>query len=106
MVTFYEHKPRLSEVEKRVYKRLTHQDQATQTDREKETIPKLDRNRIPIIRLPTPLAMESVEKFLANNHWRLVDLFRLLDRDKSWKIVKEDFTRLVDKVKITFILKN
>ena len=53
-----------------------------------------------MIRLPPPLAMERVEEFLAKNHWRLVDLFRTLDKDKSWKVVKEDFMRLIEKVKI------
>jgi hypothetical protein len=49
--------------------------------------------------------MEHVEKFLAKNHWRLVDLFRTLDKDKSWAVVKEDFMRLIKKVKKINLLK-
>ena len=56
------------------------------------------RNRIPVIRLPPPLAMERVEEFLAENHWRLLDLFRTLDQKKSWGLVKEDFMRMIEKV--------
>jgi hypothetical protein len=81
---------------------MTRQDQSVQTDKEPEIIPRLDknRNRIPKIRLPQPLAMQRVEEFLANNHWRLVDLFRALDRNKSWNVVKGDFMRLIEQVNI------
>jgi hypothetical protein len=104
LIDFYDHKPKLNEFEKRVYKRMTRQDRSVQTDKEPEKVPKTkkNRNRIPIIRLPPPLAMERVEEFLAENHWRLMDLFRALDRNKSWNVVKEDFMRLVEQVKIYF----
>ncbi|CAF0950238.1 unnamed protein product [Rotaria sp. Silwood1] len=99
IIHFYEHKPNLTEFEKRVYKRLTRQDRSVQTDQEpeKNLNTKQNRNRVPVIRLPTPLAMERVENFLIDNHWRLVDLFRTLDRDKSWTVVKEDFMHLAEK---------
>ncbi|CAF1000936.1 unnamed protein product [Rotaria sordida] len=99
IIYFYEHKPNLTEFEKRIFKRLTRQDRSTQTDIEPEKIFNLkqNRNRIPTIRLPTPLAMERVENFLINNHWRLVDFFRTLDRNKSWTLVKQDFMRLAEK---------
>ncbi len=102
IIDFYDHKPELTEFEKRVYKRMTRQDQSVQTDKEPEIIQKLDKNRyrLPKIRLPAPLAMERVEEFLANNHWRLLDLFRTLDRNKSWNVVKGDFMRLIEQVKI------
>jgi hypothetical protein len=102
LIDFYDHKPKLNEVEKRVYKRLTRMDRAVQTDKEPETVARWDKNRdrVPIIRLPPPLAMERVEEFLTENHWRLLDLFRTLDQNKSWRVVKEDFMRLAEKVKI------
>ena len=86
---------------------MTRKDQSSQTDKEPETIPKWDINRdkIPIIRLPPPLAMERVEEFLTENRLRLLDLFRRLDRNKSWRVVKEDFMRLAEEVKI-FLHKN
>ena len=99
MIDFYDHKPKLNELEKRIYKRMTRRDRSIQTDPEPETIsPSKLRTRIPAIRLPPPLAMERVEEFLTENHWRLLDLFRTLDQTKSWKVVKEDFMRLVEKV--------
>jgi ribosomal protein S10 len=106
LVDFYDHKPKLNEFEKRVYKRLTRKDQSIQTDKEPETVTRWDKNRkIPIIRLPPPLAMERVEEFLTENHLRLLDLYRRLDRNKSWGVVKEDFMRLAEEVKIFFYMK-
>jgi hypothetical protein len=49
--------------------------------------------------------MERVEEFLAENHWRLLDLFRQLDKNKSCRPVKEDFMRLAEKVNF-FISRN
>lgn len=100
VIDFYDHKPKLNELEKRIYKRLTRQDRAMQTDEiiEPPSRTRKQYQRIPVIRLPPPLAMERVEEFLAENHWRLVDLFRRLDKNKSWNLVKEDFMRLVEKV--------
>ena len=108
IIDFYDHKPELAEFEKRIYKRITRQDRSVQTDAEPEKIPKINRNRnrLPAIRLPLPLAMERVEQFLVDNHWRLVDLFRTLDRNKSWNVVKQDFMRLVEQVNIHKILTN
>ena len=37
--------------------------------------------------------MEKIEQFLEDNKWRLVDLFKGLDKDKDWKIYKSDFLR-------------
>lgn len=100
IVYFYEHKPYLTEFEKRIYKRLTRKDQCSQTDTDlqSETPSNQRRTRIPVIRLPTPLAMQKVEEFLYNNHWRLLDLFRALDQEKNWALVKEDFMRLAKQV--------
>lgn len=79
---------------------MSRRDRSVQTDEEPEKIlrKKANRNRVPVIRLPPPLAMERVEEFLAENHWRLLDLFRTLDQNKSWGLVKEDFMRMIEKV--------
>jgi len=81
---------------------MLRQDRAVQTDDEPEGISKLNKNRkhLTTIRLSPPIAMERIEEFLANNQWRLLDLFRTLDLKKSWNLVKEDFMRLVAKVTI------
>ena len=86
---------------------MSRRDRSVQTDQEPERVLKKNgsRNRIPVIRLPPPLAMERVEEFLAENHWRLLDLFRTLDRSKSWGLVKEDFMRMIEKVNTNLVLR-
>ena len=58
---------------------------------------------IPRIRLPVPSAMNKVEEFLATNHWRLIDLFKSMDKEKSWRIAKEDFMRFIKKVQLKML---
>ena len=99
LVDFYAHKPHLTELEQRVYKRLTRVNQAVQTDDDQSNVAKTKKARRPTATSrPLPQAMEHVEKFLADSHWRLVDLFRTLDRNKSWNVVKDDFMRVIERV--------
>ena len=103
LVYFYEHKPQLTDFEKQMYKRMIRRDRSMQTDEEPES--KKSRKgplAIPKIRLPPPLAMERVEEFLSNNRWRLIDLFRTVDLDKSWGVAKDDFMRFIKKVRFDF----
>jgi hypothetical protein len=88
-------------LEQRIYKRIARQDRYVQTDDEhdKPLSTRKSRGYVPKIRLPPPIAMEYVEEFLANNHWRLIDLFRTLDRDKSWNVVKNDLMRFIRQVR-------
>jgi hypothetical protein len=37
--------------------------------------------------------MEKIEDFLEENKWRLIDLFKDLDKDKDWLILKSDLSR-------------
>ena len=47
----------------------------------------------PRIKYPLPSALEKIEEFLQENRWRLVDLFASLDKNKDWRVRKEDFVR-------------
>jgi Ca2+-binding EF-hand superfamily protein len=40
-----------------------------------------------------PSAMLNIDKFLDENKMRLVDLFKTIDKDKDWFVIKEDFIR-------------
>ena len=51
----------------------------------------------PRINYPTPIAMEKIEKFLDDNKWRLVDLFKELDKNKDWKVFRKDFAHACKK---------
>ena len=59
----------------------------------KEKSSKASINRRPKIIYPNPIAMQQIEKFLDENRWRLIDLFRELDKDKDWHVFKDDFIR-------------
>ena len=37
--------------------------------------------------------MEKIDLFLEENKWRLIDLFKELDKNKDWKVLKSDFVR-------------
>lgn len=37
--------------------------------------------------------MEKIEKFLNENRWRLVDLFKDLDKNKDWRVKRDDLIR-------------
>ena len=92
---YLKRKKNLTEVEQRVLKKITFIDKEIQTDPEKENH-KTGRSKsslTPRINYPTPLAMEQIELFLAENKWRLVDLFKDLDKNKDWIVYKKDFIR-------------
>lgn len=46
------------------------------------------------------MAMKNIEDFLETNKWRLVDLFKDLDKNKDWSINKDDFLRGCKKGKL------
>ena len=41
--------------------------------------------------------METIEIFLEKNKWRLIDLFKDLDKKKEWVIIKSDLMREYEK---------
>lgn len=55
---------------------------------------------IPNVSVPTPLALKILEQHLREKKIRLIDLFTLVDRDKNWKISREEFVKVCDQQKI------
>ncbi|KAK6994745.1 EF-hand calcium-binding domain-containing protein 12 [Biomphalaria glabrata] len=55
---------------------------------------------IPIVAVPPPEGLQILDKFLSLNRLRLMDLFLLADKDKSWSISREKFISLVSKAEI------
>lgn len=39
------------------------------------------------------MAMEKIEQAIEEKKWRLLDLFKDLDKNKDWKLHREDFLR-------------
>jgi len=58
-----------------------------------EKLGKKSKTPPPKIEYPTPGAMEQIEKFLNDNRWRLVDLFKDLDKNKDWRVKRDDLAR-------------
>lgn len=44
--------------------------------------------------------MKNIENFLEANRWRLIDLFKDLDKNKDWSINRNDFLRECKKGKL------
>lgn len=44
--------------------------------------------------------MKKIEDFLEANRWRLIDLFKDLDKNKDWSINRNDFLRECKKGKL------
>ncbi|CAF0895723.1 unnamed protein product [Brachionus calyciflorus] len=86
-------KKNLTEVERRVLNKMIQVDKEIQTDPIKEKTSRGKKSPKPVIIHPTPLAMKNIEEFLAVNKWRLIDLFKDLDKNKEWHVKKEDFIR-------------
>jgi len=91
---YLKRKKDLTELEKRVLKKMTHVDVEMQTDEIYEKrIRGMKSAERPKIVLPIPMAMEKIEQAIEEKKWRLLDLFKDLDKNKDWKVNREDFIR-------------
>ena len=46
------------------------------------------------------MAIQIIEKFLHENKLRLIDLFRSVDKDKDWKVSRDEFRTAILKVSL------
>ena len=53
----------------------------------------------PIVKRPSPLAIQIIEKFLHEKKIRLLDLFASVDKDKDWKLTRDEFRLALQKVR-------
>ena len=53
--------------------------------------------------LPSPEAIKIIDSFLKKKKMRLLDLFRLADKDRSGSVTKEEFKGAVKKVSKCFL---
>ena len=58
----------------------------------------IDSSKLPNINVPTPLAIKILEQYLRQNKLRLIDLFTSVDKNKDWKISRDEFFKVCDKV--------
>lgn len=53
---------------------------------------------LPKIRRPSPIALRRLDRFLQANKLRLVDIFTLIDKDKTWTVNQDQFKAAVNEV--------
>ncbi|KAK3609529.1 hypothetical protein CHS0354_007330 [Potamilus streckersoni] len=75
-------------------------EKSSSSDHAETTSVSTTSSKFPDIRLPTPLGVRTLEKHLKMKKKRLVDLFTEVDKDKKWKISKEDFQAIMRKENI------
>lgn len=53
---------------------------------------------VPTMTVPPPDGLQILDKFLSLNRMRLLDLFRISDKDKSWSLSRTEFLNAVSQV--------
>jgi hypothetical protein len=91
-LAYLERKKSLTEIEKKILRQMKYVDKEMQTDpirtNKNISINGKHKSITPKIKYPTPSALTKIEQFLDQNKWRLIDLFKDLDKNKDWKIYK------------------
>lgn len=54
----------------------------------------------PMVNRPSPLAIGIIEHFLHEKKMRLLDLFASVDKDKNWRLTRDEFRLALQKVSI------
>jgi Ca2+-binding EF-hand superfamily protein len=53
---------------------------------------------VPSVKIPSPLGVRMLEQHLRKNQIRLIDLFVMVDRDKNWRLSREEFRKAIQEV--------
>lgn len=94
-------KPDKSPLEQRILRRLMEEKYppvAPQTLSPEPTpplLPPVNSRPLPLIKCPSPEAVQIIERFLYERRLRLVDLFQDLDKDKNWKLSANEFRHAI-----------
>ncbi|KAK6176363.1 hypothetical protein SNE40_014663 [Patella caerulea] len=85
-----------TDLEKRVMYKIVNdtKEKVALTKRKPKPIPlpvKRELPPVPKIASPAPLALQIVDEHVKVNRLRLLDLFKVLDKDKDWKVTKQEF---------------
>ncbi|CAH1783951.1 unnamed protein product, partial [Owenia fusiformis] len=87
-------KPNKTALEKRVLRRMIAERlPKPETPKEEEDTGKEPEitEELPIVHMPSPLALQIIEEFLHQKKMRLYDLFRRMDKDGGGKLTREEF---------------
>lgn len=69
---------------------------ATKTSRDDMT--DSDTSSIPQLKMPAPLGIKILSQHLKQNKLRLIDLFTAGDKNKDWRISREEFLKICEEV--------
>lgn len=91
-----------TEIEKRVYRKMIDDARPKPIPPEPvvEKITEAMISFVPSVKIPSPLGIRILEQHLRKNQMRLIDLFVKVDRDKNWKLSREEFRKAIQEVLI------
>ncbi|XP_052779508.1 EF-hand calcium-binding domain-containing protein 12-like [Mya arenaria] len=102
-------KPNKTALEKRVFRQLQddenkkvieHAPHEITEEISKETSYDSDTSSIPNLKMPAPLGLKILDQHLKEQKLRLIDLFTSTDKNKDWKISREEFIKICNEKKI------
>ncbi|VDI41856.1 Hypothetical predicted protein [Mytilus galloprovincialis] len=92
-----------TELEKRVYRKMVEEAKPKPIIPEPivEKVLEAMISIVPSVKIPSPLGVRILEQHLRKNQIRLIDLFVMVDRDKNWRISREEFKQAIRESKVT-----
>lgn len=89
-----------TELEKRVYRKMIEESKPKPPTPEPiiEKIAEAMISVVPSVKIPSPLGVRMLEQHLRKNQIRLIDLFVMVDRDKNWRLSREEFRKAIQEV--------
>lgn len=92
-----------TELEKRVYRKMIEESKPKPPTPEPvvEKVVESMISVVPAVKIPSPLGVRMLEQHLRKNQMRLIDLFVMVDKDKNWRISRDEFRKAITESKVT-----
>ncbi|XP_071082291.1 EF-hand calcium-binding domain-containing protein 12-like [Haliotis cracherodii] len=55
---------------------------------------------VPVMKIPSPHGLQVLDEHLNKKRIRLLDLFRLVDKDKNWSVSKDEFAKCIEEAEL------
>lgn len=95
-------KPKKTALEKRVLRRMEQERMPKEVELPPppETPISAEIKSVPSVKVPSPLGIRILDLFLKRNKMRLIDLFTQTDKDKNWKLSRDEFRKSIRQSKV------
>ncbi|XP_060081393.1 EF-hand calcium-binding domain-containing protein 12-like [Ylistrum balloti] len=95
-------KPKKTALEKRVLHRMEQERKPKEVEMAPlpETPISAEIKSVPSVKVPSPLGIRILDLFLKRNKMRLIDLFTQTDKDKNWKLSRDEFRKSIRQSKV------